>query len=135
VNDQSLDPTLSRRLRRLRMVAIVVPWLTLAAFGAMSIGPGGGGPYAMGFPDDDRRLLTGMLLGSGALSILAWITVRRSTSATAHGVATTVCYVAAIWVAVLGAAASGRGASFVWFVVCYVWTMAVVWGLFPLDRT
>ena len=127
-----LHPLTLRRLRRLRTATVAAPWVALLFFVALRLGFDQLA-YAAGFPDADRRALTALILGSGACSIIGWVVLRGGRTPAVQGVITTVCYVLALWGAMLGAAAWGRGAPMLWFALAYVWSLAVMWGLFPLS--
>ncbi|HKS05582.1 MAG TPA: hypothetical protein VJR92_04640 [Gemmatimonadaceae bacterium] len=133
-SDELLEAPARKRLALLRTTAVVAPWIAAFVFAAVSYGISPVAPYADGFPSGARRLLTGCLFGSGVLSILVWVALRTPRSPRTLAAAMTACYVGALWVAVLGAAAWGRGAALGWFVMTYVWALAVVFALFPLGR-
>ena len=123
-----------KRLRLLRSVTVAAPWLALIVFVALRLGFDQKLAYTDGFPDADRRALTALILASGAVCIISWVFLRRGGSPSVRAVITTVCYVLALWVALLGAAAWGRGAPMLWFAFAYAWAIGVMWALFPLQR-
>jgi hypothetical protein len=134
MQSDELDEPQRKRLVLLRTAALVAPWIALVGFAAVNAGAHPVAPYAVEFPAAPRRLLTACLLGSGALSILVWVLLRSPRRPPTRALATTACYVTALWVAVLGAAAWGRGAAMGWFLMTYAWTMADLFALFPLSR-
>jgi hypothetical protein len=130
VDSVPLDPITLRRLRLFRTLTIIAPWLVLVAFMPLHVRAPEQLPYATGFPDRERSALTAFWFVSGAISVLAWVFTRRSPRFA--GTAALLSYVLAMWVALLGAGAWGRGAPFSWFAVTYAWAIAVVIALFPL---
>ena len=132
-SDELVNEQTRGRLIMLRVTTVIAPWVTAASFALANRIEGSAG-YAFGLPAADRTLITASLLGSGALSILIWIVLRSPRSASVRTGATTVCYVAVLWVAILGAAAWGRGAAVGWFGMTYAWALAVQYGLLPIDR-
>jgi hypothetical protein len=122
------------RLRTLRTVALLAPWIVAGALPLVRAVTDAGVPYGSGLPDGPRRLLTGFLLGSGVAAVLVRVLVRSTGGERVALWVTTCAYVAAAWVGVMGAAVWARGAAAGWFVICYLWVLAIVFALFPLDR-
>jgi len=123
------DSFVHSRVVLVRRLALWGPWAVLA-FLAVTWGD----PIPM--TEATRSVLSAALLIAGALGLVAWIVVRRVPRWWAWGavIATTLAF----WVAVLGALHVGRGARLEWFVLPYLWVLAVTGVLFrdgPMDST
>jgi hypothetical protein len=127
------DEQAIKRLRWMRAATVAAPWVTLVAFAGFRM-YGGAEPPLDPFPAADRDSFTVFWLGSGAVSVIAWVVARVSLSPNAATWAAQGCYPLAMWVALFGAAAAGRGAGFTWFLLPYLWALAVVYALFPISE-
>jgi hypothetical protein len=111
---------LMERLRIVRRLTLWGPWAVLAAAPLLFEGAG--------FSEAGRRSLSLLIMLAGLVGLGAWLVGRRSPGARRW--AALVAMLAAFWVAVVGAVRVGDGAPLEWFVLPYLWALAVVGVLF-----
>lgn len=111
---------LTERLHLVRRLTLWGPWAVL--LGARLLFEGGG------FSEAGRRSLSLLIMLAGLVGMAAWLVGRRSPRAQRW--AALVAMLAAFWVAVVGAVRVGDGAPLEWFVLPYLWALAVVGVLF-----
>ena len=115
------DSFLLSRVRLVRRLALWGPWAVLAFSAVTQQAP-------QPMTDATRTVLSVALLIAGAVALVAWIAVRGRARWWPWGAALATTF--AFWVAVLGAMHVGRGARLEWFVLPYLWVLAVTGVLF-----
>ncbi len=115
------DSFVHTRVALVRRLALWGPWAVLAfcTVARRDVVP---------MTEATRSVLSAALLIAGALGLVAWMVVRRAPRwwDWAAVIATTLAF----WVAVLGALHVGRGARLEWFLLPYLWVLAVTGVLF-----
>jgi hypothetical protein len=108
------------RVGLLRRLTVWGPWAVLVAARLLFT------PTAM--TDPARRSLSVLTMLAGLVGLVAWFVGRRWPRAWPW--AALAAIIVAFWVAIVGAVRVGSGAPLEWFLLPYLWALAVVGVLF-----
>jgi hypothetical protein len=114
------EDLIASRVALVRRLTLWGPWAVLVAARLLFEGAV--------FTEAGRRSLSLLIMLAGLVGLAAWLLGRRSPRARRW--AALVAMLAAFWVAVVGAVRVGDGAPLEWFVLPYLWALAVVGVLF-----